>query len=74
MPDDTEWMVAAQAYLQRVGRAEYEAQRRVWTHKTGFRFKPSQYMLDLIECMNRNDEEAFKARKMWEGYPGAIGV
>lgn len=75
MKDDTEWMIAAQAYLQRLGRQEYLTQRKA--HKgpaSKFRFHPSQYMRDLITCMGRNDEEGFKARKMLEGYSSSIGV
>jgi len=72
---NTEWHIAAQKYLARLGEAEWKAQGfPVPKRANSRRFCPSQYMLDLIELMGKNDEEGFKARKMLEGYASEIGV
>jgi hypothetical protein len=73
--NDLDWHTSANAYLARLGAAEYAAQRS--RHKGSpkkFRFSPSQYMTDLIECLNVNDEERFKAIKMLEGYSTPLKV
>ncbi len=70
-----EWHGPAKEYLNRLGRDEYSAQRKA--HKGSpkkFRFSPSEYMVGLIECLNVNNEEAFKAHKMLSGYASATGV
>ena len=75
MKDDTYWHISAQAYLARLGAAEYAAQRKA--HKRAaskFRFTPSEYMRELIGYLGTNAEESFKTRKMLEGYSSAIGV
>jgi len=73
MTDDTEWHIAANAYLRRLGESEYAAQRSRDKRKA-FRYSPSAYMRDLIDCLNRNDENGFKSRKMLEGYSSSLGV
>ena len=74
--DDMEWHGPAKAYLKRLGEAEWKSQGCPIPDKyrRERRFCPSQYMRELIECMNRNDQEGFKARKMLEGYASKIGV
>ena len=78
MTDDTEWHTAAKAYLQRLGVAEYQAAMRA--HKKAgrrpstYRHTPSAYMCDLINCLDTDDEERFKAIKMLEGHASAAGV
>jgi hypothetical protein len=74
----TEWQTAAQAYLQRLGAAEYKQQIAYWkkSHKStcNFRFSPSAYLCEMCDLLGQNDEEAFKARKMLEGYASALKV
>lgn len=78
MNSDTEttaWQTFAMQYLERLGRAEYDAQRK--RHKgtlKSFKFKPSEYMESLIECTKQNDEEKFKTIKMLEGYASELKV
>ena len=74
MVDTMAWQTAAKQYLERLGRAEYQTASRARKGKRLRSFTPSEYMCDLIVCLNRNDEEAFKARKMLEGYASAAGV
>jgi hypothetical protein len=72
----TEWQTAAQAYLQRVGAAEYAAQSAAATkaRRKMKRFVPSSYLTDMCGIVGRNDEESFKARKMRDGRRSFIGV
>jgi hypothetical protein len=75
MYDDTEWHTSAKAYLDRLCAAEYETQRK--KHKgslKNFRFTPTDYVNNLIQCLNVNDEEAFKAIKMLQGYATVLKV
>lgn len=74
--DETHWHTAAQAYLARLGRAEWIAQGKpVPTRRSPHRrFCPSDYMRALISCLDRNDEEAFKAIKIEQGYASALRV
>jgi len=73
-----EWQVAAQAYLQRLGAAEYgsaiAAHRKARRSVRTYRHNPSEYMRDLVAALGRNDEEQFKAIKMLQGYASEIGV
>jgi hypothetical protein len=75
---DNDWGGAAQAYLARLGRAEWEAFRKgriVRTHsRWPQQFHPSPYHVQLMELLGKNDEEGFKALKMLQGYASAIGV
>lgn len=74
-PSDTNWHIAAKAYLTRLSAAEYAAQRKAYKGAAKkFRFVPSDYSRDLIAAMDRNDEEGFKSQKMLEGYASRIGV
>ena len=74
--DDTFWHIAAQDYLSRLGREEWIAQGSPIPTKRrpDNRFAPSEYMRELIECLNRNDEEAFKALKMLNGRDSVLRV
>ncbi len=74
--DDMAWHSAAKEYLARLGREEWIAQGcPVPTKRRPHnKFSPSEYMRALIDCLNKNDEEAFKAIKMREGYASAAGV
>lgn len=72
------WWTAAQAYLIRLGAAEYEQGIRAHK-KTGrsgrtYRHNPSQYQRDMCAILGTGDEHAFKARKMLEGYTSVIRV
>lgn len=69
-----EWHIAARSYLDRLGAAEYAAQKAAWKKRRGFRFFPSEFHSRLIQCLNKNDEEGFKALKLTEGYASAVGV
>ena len=73
---DTLWHTAAQAYLARLGYAEWLTQGSPvpTKRKPHNRFVPSEYMRDLIDCLNRNDENGFKARKMLNGRDTALKV
>ena len=74
----TEWQITAQAYLARLGAAEYSA--AIAAHvKAGrvprtYRHNPSEYQCQLCALLGRNDEEGFKALKMLQGYASEIGV
>jgi hypothetical protein len=74
--DYMEWHIAANKYLARLGQDEWKAQGSPIPTKRNKqnRFAPSEYMLSLIDCLNRNDEKAFKALKMLSGYNSASGV
>ena len=66
------WQGAARSYLDRLGLAEYQAQRAA-AKKRKFRYCPTQYHRDLVYLLGKNDEEGFKARKMLEGYGSKLG-
>jgi hypothetical protein len=72
------WWSAGQAYLARLGAAEYTAAMRA--HKKRgrsvktYRHTPSQYHMDLARLLGEDDEHGFKARKMLEGYASILGV
>ena len=70
------WHGPAKIYLERLGQAEWLAQGSPipTKRKPLNRFAPSDYMRELIACLDRDDEEGFKARKMLEGYASAVGV
>jgi hypothetical protein len=74
----SETYTAIQAYLTRLGLAEYQAGmaqhiKRGRKAKT-YRHNPSQYHRDLVEALGRDDEEAFKALKLEQGYASDLGV
>ena len=74
MSNNMEWHSPCKSYLERVGAAEYLAQKAAWKHaKRAFRFSPTEYMNTLIGCLNRNEEENFKVVKMVEGRFCALG-
>lgn len=68
-----EWHIAASQYLARLGRDEYEQQKREAKGKR-FRYCPSEYHRTLVALLGRNDENGFKAIKMLQGYASATGV
>ena len=75
MTDET--YSAMMRYLERLGRAEYEAQLRAHLkagrRRSTMRYCPSQYHIDLIDALQRDDEEAFKAIKGLRGYASEVG-
>lgn len=75
---NTDWHSAARDYLARLGRAEYlsaiAAHIKAGRRPNTYRHAPSGYMEALIDCLNRNDEEAFKALKGEQGYASSVGV
>ena len=68
------WHGSAQQYLTRLGAAEYQRQRQTAGRKKTIRYRPTDYHLALIDCLNRDAEEEFKALKMLQGYASALGV
>ena len=65
------WQYAARNYLSKLRTAEYNANMRkhLKTRKAStFKCSPSQYYFDLLEKVNADDEEGFKAIKMLQGY------
>lgn len=75
MRDDLEWHTAAKDYLDRLCHDEWTAQGRpIPKGKYPCRYAPSDYVRDLIDCLNKNDEDGFKALKMLKGYASAAGV
>lgn len=73
---NTAWQTEAQSYLQRLCHAEWLAQGSPVPKKRSRarRYCPSEYANDLVRMLGENDEEAFKARKMLEGYASELGV
>jgi hypothetical protein len=75
---DTQWQVAAQAYLAKLAQAEYRA--GIWAHTRAgrkdrtYRHCPSDYHRSLVAVLGQNDEEAFKAIKGLQGYASILGV
>lgn len=73
-----EWHSAAKRYLERLGAAEWKSQGepkprgRYPRRQSGY--VPTEYHRSLIEFLNKNDEEGFKALKLQEGYASAVGV
>jgi hypothetical protein len=79
MSDNMNWHSAAKDYLARLGEGEWRAQgcpvpKERKGKLYGPRFCPSDYMCSLIDCLNKNDEEAFKALKMLQGYASSVKV
>jgi hypothetical protein len=74
----TSWQPAAQAYLARLGFAEYK--QNLQAHiKTGrrvstYRHNPSEYHRELVRLLGANDEPSFKAMKLEQGYASAVRV
>lgn len=69
---------ACQAYLMRLGLAEYAAGMRAHV-KAGrkaktYRHNPSEYHRQLVELLGRGDEIGFKQLKMAVGYVSAAGA
>jgi hypothetical protein len=54
----------ARAYLARLGAAEYGEYLARRQPRKGDRYSPSEYHRELIELLNRGDEEGWKYRKM----------
>lgn len=74
--DPLAWHSPAKRYLERLGVAEaaaHKAQMKRYSRK-GVRYSPSEYHRALIEFLNKNDEEGFKALKLAEGRYSALGV
>lgn len=71
----TDWQIPARRYLERLGIAEWRAQGKpIPTRRSPFvRYCPSDYHVRLIDALNQNDEEQFKAIKMLEGYASKVG-
>jgi hypothetical protein len=69
-----DWQTSCKAYLERLAQAEYLAQKKAAKGKKTWHYSPSDYHRLLIECLNRNEEEAFKATKGLQGYASALGV
>ena len=67
------WDIAARAYLDRLGAAEYMA-FLAGKRKKADRYSPSEYHRSLIEMLNADNEEGFKAIKMLRGRDSALGV
>jgi hypothetical protein len=71
-----DWQDGAQAYLARLGLAEYRAGVAAWV-KNGrkastYRHNPSQYHRDLVELLGQNDEHEFKGLKGLQGYASVM--
>lgn len=58
------WDITARAYLARLGDAEYAEWLMRRSSRKSDRYSPSDYHRELIELLNRGDEEGFKYRKM----------
>lgn len=72
------WWSGAQAYLARLGLAEYRAgiaeHGRRGRKPATYRHSPSAYHRALVELLGKNNEEGFKALKALQGYASAVGV
>lgn len=68
-----DWMGAAQRYLERLGKAEYDA-FRAKNKKKSARYMPSDYHRELIEALSAGDEHAFKSIKLLRGCDSPLGV
>jgi hypothetical protein len=66
---------ALRSYLGRLGFAEWEQQKRPMGNKRrhGRSFFPSEYHRALIACLDKDDENGFKALKMEQGPFSALG-
>jgi hypothetical protein len=77
-PDRLAWHSTAKRYLERLGMAESREQlaRHIKTGraKSTFRYCPSDYHRELIDCLNRNEEGRFKALKLEQGYSSAVAA
>lgn len=69
-----EWHTAAKEYLERLCAAEAKSES-YFTRKGKkiVRCHPSPYVESLIEHLNKNDEEGFKATKLAHGRYSALG-
>jgi hypothetical protein len=74
MNDESDHWSACQAYLERLGAAEYAAFCARRNPRKRDRFSPSEYMRALVADLGCGDFESFKARKLAEGYASAVGV
>jgi len=71
---NSEVYVACQSYLKHLCAAEYNKQRTMYKGRANkFRYTPSDYVRELITCLDKDDEAAFKALKMLQGYSSALG-
>ena len=69
------WHAAAKNYLEIICREEWIQQGRpIPKRANSKKYIPSEYVRQLIDCLNKNDEEGFKALKSLQGYCSAIGV
>ncbi len=68
-----DWHSSVKRYLERLGLAEYQAQKLAAKGKK-FRYSPSEYHRELIDLLNKNDEQGFKGLKMLSGFASALGV
>lgn len=75
MNDNMSWHAAAKEYLTRLCREEWIQQGCPVPKRANSRkYIPSDYVRQLVDCLNKNDEERFKAIKSLQGYCSVIGV
>lgn len=72
-----DWFKHAQAYLQRLGQAEYQSGLRAHV-KQGrspktYRHNPSEYHRELVDLLGKDDEHGFKSLKGMSGYSSSVG-
>lgn len=65
---------ALQAYLNRLGQAEYSKGTAAHKGKRPYRHAISEYHATLVRLLGDNNEEEFKALKMLQGPHSALGV
>ena len=72
------WHKHAKSYLDRLAQAEYKAQKaqhlKARRSVKTFRYGPTDYHRDLVDYLTNDNEEAFKALKMLQGYASALKV
>ena len=64
---------ALQAYLARLGAAEYRSGLAAHKGKRKYRHCPSDYHRRLVELLGQDDETRFKELKALQGYACALG-
>lgn len=67
------WHIQARRYLETLGDAEYAAFLATRKRK-GDRYNPTDYHRDLIDFLNSDDEEGFKALKLQRHAYSALGT
>jgi hypothetical protein len=64
-----DWHTSAKAWLERESFREYQDQLRAWIksgrRKSTFRYSPPDWQRDAIAFLGANDEEGFKALKLY---------